>query len=219
MKTLNWNERTAANWQTKRAYEAYSATPNLCQICGSCIWPQPRPCGITQARMQVTCSLSCASKTGHLKHHHVMDGPKHEKGWARKSCPVCNSIMTWNASRCRRCRFAHEREAEENRTWQDIKEKRGTNAAHAYVRAKARKKFETTWFEKRCVLCSFEGVAEIAHIKAVGSFPDTALLGKINSKENLIPLCPNCHFAFDAGRIAIETIKAAKIALDSLISM
>ena len=48
-----------------------------------------------------------------------------------------------------------------------------------------------------CAHCGYDKHVEICHIKAIKDFDDSALISEINSKENLIALCPNCHWEFD----------------------
>lgn len=53
-----------------------------------------------------------------------------------------------------------------------------------------------------CANCGYSKHVQLAHIKAISSFPDTATLGEINSPENIIQLCPNCHWEFDNGLLS-----------------
>lgn len=48
-----------------------------------------------------------------------------------------------------------------------------------------------------CFKCGYNKHVELAHIKPVSSFPDDTLIKVVNSKENVIQLCPNCHWEFD----------------------
>ena len=48
-----------------------------------------------------------------------------------------------------------------------------------------------------CAHCGYDKHVELAHIKPVSEFEDNALLSEINSENNIIPLCPNCHWEFD----------------------
>lgn len=50
-----------------------------------------------------------------------------------------------------------------------------------------------------CASCGYDKYVELAHRKAVSSFPLTATLGEVNSANNAIQLCPNCHWEFDKG--------------------
>lgn len=48
-----------------------------------------------------------------------------------------------------------------------------------------------------CSNCGYDKHVELAHIKAISSFPETATLGEINSPENNLVLCQNCHWEYD----------------------
>ena len=47
--------------------------------------------------------------------------------------------------------------------------------------------------EQKCIICGYNKHIEVAHIKAVSEFDDSALISEINALNNLIPLCPNHH--------------------------
>jgi len=49
----------------------------------------------------------------------------------------------------------------------------------------------------KCRVCGYEKHVEIAHIKPVKSFPDTAMISEINDIKNLMALCPTHHWEHD----------------------
>ena len=55
--------------------------------------------------------------------------------------------------------------------------------------------------ELKCAICGYDKHADVAHIKSVSSFDDDVLISEINDFKNLIGLCPNHHWEFDAGLI------------------
>ena len=59
----------------------------------------------------------------------------------------------------------------------------------------------------RCQSCSYDKHVELAHLKSVSSFPSTATLKEINSPDNVLVLCPNCHYEFDNGLLPLEDIR------------
>jgi hypothetical protein len=63
------------------------------------------------------------------------------------------------------------------------------------------RKFNRDWNAKLaslpCAHCGYAKHVELAHIRAVADFPDTATLGEVNAPDNVLPLCPNCHWEFD----------------------
>lgn len=63
--------------------------------------------------------------------------------------------------------------------------------------------FNRTWNQdlilQGCLKCNYSRHVELAHIKAIKDFNSQATLGEINNKNNVIPLCPTCHWEFDNG--------------------
>lgn len=55
----------------------------------------------------------------------------------------------------------------------------------------------------KCHICGYDKHVEIAHIKAVSDFDNDVLIKDINSKDNLIALCPNHHWEYDNGILKI----------------
>lgn len=48
-----------------------------------------------------------------------------------------------------------------------------------------------------CQHCGYSKHVEICHIKAIHSFPPETPVAVVNDIENLIALCPNCHWEMD----------------------
>ena len=57
---------------------------------------------------------------------------------------------------------------------------------------------------EKCKICGYSSHVEVCHIKAVRDFPPEATLEEINSPTNLIGLCPNHHWEFDAGLLSLD---------------
>jgi hypothetical protein len=57
-----------------------------------------------------------------------------------------------------------------------------------------------------CQNCGFDQHVELAHIKPVSSFSEEAKLVEVNAPENILVLCPNCHWMFDHNRLKLEEI-------------
>lgn len=54
-----------------------------------------------------------------------------------------------------------------------------------------------------CSNCGYDKHVELAHIKAVSSFPETATLEEVNSPDNNLVLCRNCHWEYDNGLLKV----------------
>ena len=78
--------------------------------------------------------------------------------------------------------------------------------ARSIIQRLARKVYKNSEKPKRCIHCGYDKHYEVCHIKSVSEFEDNATILNINQIENLIALCPNCHWEFDNGCLTIEEI-------------
>lgn len=76
-------------------------------------------------------------------------------------------------------------------------------SARTTIRRNAVKVFELSDKPKCCQVCKYDKHYEVCHIKSVSSFLDGAKIEEINSVDNLLALCPNCHWEFDNGLLEI----------------
>lgn len=60
--------------------------------------------------------------------------------------------------------------------------------------------------EKRVCQCGYDKHVEVCHIKAIRDFDLKTKIKDINSKENLVLLCPNCHWEFDNGLLTLKNV-------------
>lgn len=68
----------------------------------------------------------------------------------------------------------------------------------AIIRTLARR----TYFasnDKTCKRCGYDKHVEVCHIKPIKSHSTKTKLSQINDINNLIGLCPNCHWELDSG--------------------
>lgn len=77
------------------------------------------------------------------------------------------------------------------------------NSARGAIRKCARDLYLKHNPNPKCAICGYSTYVDIAHIKSVSSFPDSALISEINSLSNLIALCPNHHWEYDNGILDI----------------
>ncbi len=72
---------------------------------------------------------------------------------------------------------------------------------HARIRQLARKTYYGSGRPLRCVNCGYSKHLEICHKKPIQDFPEDAPIAVVNAIDNLVALCPNCHWEFDNGLI------------------
>lgn len=71
----------------------------------------------------------------------------------------------------------------------------------SYVRKHAREKLKN--YPQVCAHCGYDKHVETCHIKPISSFPKTTKIKDVNNLNNLILLCPNCHWEFDHKKLII----------------
>lgn len=57
---------------------------------------------------------------------------------------------------------------------------------------------------KVCKACNYDKHVEICHIKPISEFDENTKIEVVNAKENLVALCPNCHWELDHGLLKLE---------------
>ena len=143
-------------------------------------------CG-TSTKNKKFCSRSCSAK---------LNNKKFPKRKSKRSliCPQCNNKKDPRSSFCKNCT---PRNGLGDLTLKEaIYEKHHKSSAYALVRSRARAIAKELGLDK-CQVCGYNKHVEIAHKKAISTFKDSTLVSTINSKDNLIALCPNCHWEYD----------------------
>lgn len=133
------------------------------------------------------CSMSCAAKYNNkLK-------PKRVK--LPKLCKKCGSEVDRSryAKLCSSCR---PNKGQDLSLSDALYRDNGQWNQYTLIRTRARAVAKQNNMNK-CTKCGYDKHVEIAHIKPISSFPDTAMISEINHISNLMALCPNCHWEFD----------------------
>lgn len=96
---------------------------------------------------------------------------------------------------------AEKKERLLNSTLKEYRDKARQSGIHPSSTNAAIRNFARSWFRfltlKPCNNCGYSKHVELCHIKAISSFPDSALMSEVNNINNIIQLCPNCHWEFD----------------------
>lgn len=119
-------------------------------------------------------------------------------------CQKCNKRLTrYKGNRkstlCQKCYNDEECINYGNKTLQEVLMEGLSRAArHKYqlVRQHAKRVVRQFGLSKVC-LCGYSKHVELCHKKSISSFDKQTKLNVINSSENLVYLCPNCHWEFD----------------------
>jgi hypothetical protein len=114
-------------------------------------------------------------------------------------CKTCNVAINKSRKYCKKC-YNEFSSTIDYTLEQVIYDKHHRSSAYALVRSRARST-EKAKNTKSCEICNYSKHTEVCHIKAISSFPLNTLLSEINGNDNIICLCPNCHWEFDNGLI------------------
>lgn len=143
------------------------------------------------------CSHSCSAK----------ETNKIPKRKLSKKCSNCDNIVrNYRSTLCEH----HFQKEQKNKTeyiknlsigdytQRDCLKKLHASSQFAHIRGLNRS-WNKHLIELPCYVCGYSKHVELAHIKPISSFPTTAKLVEVNSPNNVIQLCPNCHWEFDNG--------------------
>lgn len=139
------------------------------------------------------CSSSCSAK------YNNRNFPKRSR--KKYYCKSCGVEIGYRRSYCSECNPTRLHDFN-NVTIAEIRS-RARYQAHAWIRKLARRVFDNSDLEKCCYKCGYSRHFEICHVKAIQDFPSTATMAEVNSLENLVALCPNCHWELDHGLLSL----------------
>lgn len=134
------------------------------------------------------CGRSCAASYNNKMF------PKKQKTVVLPCCIDCGKQLTHPKSvRCNTC--YHSGRMEDKTLGEVIYTVHHKSSAFALVRTRARAAIPKC----PCQKCGYDKHTEVCHLKPIRDFELTALVSEINSPDNLIRLCPNCHWELDHG--------------------
>ena len=139
------------------------------------------------------CSKSCAAK---------FNNKKFPKRKLAKICTKCENLVKSHRHTLCSIHFEEYRERFKNdKTLKEYREKASVSGKHpSWINAHVRG-FARSWLkhltDRPCAKCGYELHVELAHIKGLSEFDENTLLSEVNSENNVIQLCPNCHWEFD----------------------
>lgn len=127
------------------------------------------------------CSRSCSATFTNTSH------PKRIKEGV---CASCGEPIHSTRKFCKVCYKTIRNTVSEQKIG-DVKNK------HQTIRHHARTLAIESGTDKSCVICGYNKHVEVCHIKPVSEFDSEATVAEVNALENLVLLCPNCHWEFD----------------------
>ncbi len=118
---------------------------------------------------------------------------------------ACGQYILPESSKCKKCSVEAIILFTKDLTLGDYQNLPSVKGRHPSWKNSHVRSFARVWnksLDKQCRSCGYNKHVEMAHRKPIKDFLPTATLGEINSIDNIIPLCPNCHWEFDNGILA-----------------
>jgi hypothetical protein len=154
------------------------------------------------------CSRSCAAS---------YNNKLFPKRLLKKKCIKCDNLV--KSYRHNQCEFhwneyiENKPEIYKNRTLKEYFEKDSLKDLHPSSKSAHIRGLANSWFKHLkllpCANCDYPLHVELCHIRAISDFDENSLLREVNSIENIIQLCPNCHWELDNNLLNIEDIRRA----------
>jgi 5-methylcytosine-specific restriction endonuclease McrA len=139
------------------------------------------------------CSTSCAAK------YNNRIRPKRKR--RRYFCKSCGVETGNRRNYCTSCNPTKPRDFS-NVTLAEIRS-RTRYQANAWIRNLARRAYYASDKPQHCVQCGYSRHIEVCHLKSIQDFPESTTISVINSLDNLVALCPNCHWELDHGILSL----------------
>lgn len=156
----------------------------ICEKCRSEFTPK-----YPSLSVQRFCSRSCAAK---------VNNSKSKKRERTKCCKECGELILSKNTYCQTCisKGMHLGGGTflVNRTIGEVLYEIGSNK-YGVIRCHARSVVKSR--PQICHNCKYDRHVEVCHIKDICEFSLETKIGIVNDSNNLILLCPNCHWEFD----------------------
>lgn len=148
---------------------------------------------VLQNKYNTFCNSSCAASYNNKQY------PKRSK--LKYYCACGNQIHKISKS-CITCRN-QRRSIKQVKKGDLFNKRKGYQSARSAIRKHAAADYNRSSKPKYCIVCGYDKHYEVCHIKSVSSFADIVTMEEINHIDNLIALCPNCHWEFDHGLLVL----------------
>lgn len=166
--------KAAAIVLREKALLNYYKNPNLCKQCGSIIHVGDNQ-KVANVRVKLFCNAKCsATYNNHLR--------KKVKDVVIKEPKELSEPFAFLLKKNKGEVF------KSHKNWQ---------SARTSIRRMAAFVYNNSDKPKCCMRCGYDKHYEVCHLIAVSKFSNDTLITAINHIDNLIALCPNCHWEFD----------------------
>ena len=170
-----------------QSIKLYNASPNMCLLCKE---PIPVRDGerVAEVRRRKFCTRSHAASFNNVGRCRV---PKKVH-----LCLGCGSTIRLGSKLCKLCCGSKLHTTSKGELFA---RRKNWQSARSSIRRHAALVYAASGLPMQCAFCKYDRHVDIAHLRPVSSFPDSATIVEINALSNLIPLCPNHHWEHDHG--------------------
>ncbi len=146
------------------------------------------------------CSRSCAASFNNRNTKRIKMKPMEKTVKKYSKCNQCGIDLNYKKRRmlCEECKDT----SKDQTLAQVAYDKHHKSSCWALVRSRARAVMKNK--TQICTKCGYDKHVEVAHIKPIQSFELYTLVSEVNDENNLILLCPNCHWEYDHGLFTLD---------------
>lgn len=112
------------------------------------------------------------------------------RGKQARQCPSCSNPLRGCEKACKNCLTLH-----------DVRSRLSVKGKHPSWFNSHVRLYNRSWNKELlslpCQVCGYKKHIELAHIKAVSTFPVETAIATVNNPDNILVLCPNHHWEFD----------------------
>lgn len=179
----------------------------VCKFCHNEITRQPGQT-LSQFRVKIFCNTSCAARFNNK------NKTRRKKDAELRPCSVCGEQFSpprrggngfRKRSRCEKCYSLNVRlnDIRGKTKGEVFSVRNGYQSARSAIQKHARRVFLSSGKPEECAICGYDFKIEVAHKRAVSSFPDDSPIESINCSSNLVALCPNHHTEYDLNQFSL----------------
>lgn len=175
-----------------------NSSPNTnCKYCEKSFYKKPSE---LKKSPNSFCSRSCSAKYNNTHY------PKRQ---VEGACSECGEKCPANLKHCKQCKEKVLKPIKGrlyyfNKTLDEATNSGKRAAKFSTIREYARKAMASANVERKCQNCEYDKHVEVCHIKSISEFALSVKVSEINDINNLVYLCPNCHWEFDKGMLKLN---------------
>lgn len=168
--------------KAKKIYNNYLNNPNICLYCKKPILRRYDKEKLSEIKIKKFCNHSCSAK--------YFNSLRVKNNY----CKICGKKIPIRRKRCDDCLSVYSG---------NLINKKKSEISIRHIRTNAVNIFRKKYPNIECLFCGYNKFTEICHKKPISYFSNNSLVKEINDINNLMQLCPNCHWEFDHKKIKL----------------